>query len=244
MKLLLSPTKTMQKPTTLEKMTTPLFFNESEVVRKNLLSTLEKTTVKAFFKLSEKKEGEVKALLEGFESAPSCPALLSFNGLVFKYLNPEHLSQVARDYLKTHLYIFSGLYGLLRAYDGIKPYRLDYENPLKIDDTSLEAYWSEQIATYLNQAGEPIFNLASKEYYKPLLPKLNVPVYTFDFKVLEKGKLKTKATLAKMARGEMLRLLAEGEITNPAEAKKLKPQGFTYDEEKSTDDILVYLKTE
>lgn len=244
MKILLSPTKTMEIRLDYPLTTPPLFEKESEAVKTALFETLKKTDLKTFYKVSEKKEKEVKALLEAFETNPKSPALFSFTGLVYKYLDSLSLEESALRYLDSHLLIFSGLYGLLRPFDQIRPYRLDYENPLKIDEKTLEVYWAEKIAHYLNNEANLIFNLASKEYYKPLLEKLEVPVYTFDFKVTDGKTLKTKATLSKMARGEMLRLMAQKRVTSLDEALTLTPQGFTYNETLSKSSTLLFTKND
>lgn len=242
MKLLLSPTKTMEMTSPVRPKTSPLFLDDSREVKTALFKTLEQTSLKNFYKISDKKEIEVAKLLKDFDNAEPQAAITSFSGLVFKYLAVSSLSEEALSFLETHLLIFSGLYGLLRAFDGIKPYRLDYENPLKIENQRLEAYWSERIATYLNKEATFILNLASKEYYAPLLSKLTIPVYTFDFKVSEEGKLKTKATLAKMARGEMLRLIAENKADSLEKVKALSPQGFFYQKDLDNETTLLYVK--
>lgn len=68
-----------------------------------------------------------------------------------------------------------------------------------------------------------IINLASKEYSK-CIEKYLTPKDTYitvSFCELSGNKLVTKGTYAKMARGEMVRFMAEREIENPEEIRNL-----------------------
>lgn len=62
-----------------------------------------------------------------WDDAPTKPAVLAFDGPAYRSLlggggepSPDDL-----EYLQRHLRILSGLYGLLRPLDGIKPHRLE-----------------------------------------------------------------------------------------------------------------------
>ena len=77
-----------------------------------------------------------------------------------------------------------------------------------------------------------IINLASKEYSK-CIEKYLTPKDTYitiSFCELSGNKLVTKGTYAKMARGEMVRFMAEREIENPAEIQKFDRLGYTSEE--------------
>ena len=56
------------------------------------------------------------------------------------------------------------------------------------------------------------------------------------------GKVKQKATPAKMARGDMVRFLAEGNITDVEGVKNYTGFGFQYSEALSERDRLVFVK--
>ena len=53
-------------------------------------------------------------------------------------------------------------------------------------------------------------------------------------------KLVTKGTYAKMARGEMVRFMAQNHIENPVEIQKFDRLGYVYREELSSDTELVF----
>lgn len=53
------------------------------------------------------------------------PAILSYEGIQYQYMAPGVFTYQEFDYLQQHLAILSGLYGLLRPFDGVRPYRLE-----------------------------------------------------------------------------------------------------------------------
>ena len=58
------------------------------------------------------------------------------------------------------------------------------------------------------------------------------------------GKIAQKGTYAKMARGEMVRFLAERRAESPEEAKKFDRLGYVFDEEHSDNTSWVFIRTE
>ena len=62
-----------------------------------------------------------------------------------------------------------------------------------------------------------------------------------EFGELSGGKVKQKGTLAKMARGEMVRYMAENNITDVEGLKAFSGLGYQYSEEWSGQNRLVFL---
>lgn len=90
-----------------------------------------------------------------------------------------------------------------------------------------------------------IINLASKEYSKAIEPYLEekVQYITCIFGTLtNECKIKVKATEAKMARGEMVRFLAERQAELPEVMKEFTGQGFSYDETRSDKQQWIFIK--
>ena len=73
-----------------------------------------------------------------------------------------------------------------------------------------------------------LVNLASAEYSKAVLPYLTEDVHcvTCVFGEFVQGKVKVKATLAKMARGEMVRWMAEHQIQTAEDLKQFTGLGL------------------
>ena len=56
------------------------------------------------------------------------------------------------------------------------------------------------------------------------------------------GKIVEKGTLCKMARGEMVRRMAENNVTNPEELKHLQLSNYAYNDTLSNENIYVYTR--
>ena len=173
------------------------------------------------------------------------PAILAFQGLQYQYLGGQVLSQDELDYLQEHLYIVSGFYGLLKPLDGVVPYRLEMKSTFSDwDYPSLADFWDSRLAKKIESETDFILNLASKEYSQTIIPHLEGQTQVVDFVFGEwiDGKVKQKATLLKMARGELVRYLARNEITALEEIKKFKGQGFVFNENQSDEKNFVFIK--
>ena len=192
------------------------------------------------------------------------PAILTYEGLQYQAMAPKIFEQHQWDYIETHLFILSGFYGLLRPFDGVVPYRLEMQARLSVDShRDLYAFWGNRLYRRLVSAAAEdevetavadeivIVNLASKEYSKTIEPWLladqkkgsSVKMITCLFESeLPDGKRKIKATEAKMARGEMVRYLADQGSEDPAVMKNFHGQGYIFDETSSTGTEYVFVK--
>ena len=61
------------------------------------------------------------------------PAILSYEGIQYQYMAPRVMETAQLNYLREHLRILSGFYGLLRPFDGVTPYRLEMQARLSVD---------------------------------------------------------------------------------------------------------------
>lgn len=88
-----------------------------------------------------------------------------------------------------------------------------------------------------------VINLASKEYSRCIEKYVTGEdrFITVEFGQVIGGKVIQKGTLAKMARGEMVRYLAEQGITDPRGLKDFCQLGFAYSKELSGEDRYVFL---
>ena len=59
-------------------------------------------------------------------------ALFAFDGEVYRGLDAESLNGDDLEFANHHLMILSGLYGLLKPFDVVQPYRLEMGSALKI----------------------------------------------------------------------------------------------------------------
>ena len=88
-----------------------------------------------------------------------------------------------------------------------------------------------------------MINLASKEYSTAIsrhLPE-HVSFITCVFGEEKNGKVVEKGTLCKMARGEMVRFMAENQITDPEQLKQFSRLNFRFDSARSDDKMFVFI---
>lgn len=90
-----------------------------------------------------------------------------------------------------------------------------------------------------------IVNLASDEYSKSVLPFIapSVTWVSCIFGELADGRVKVKGTLAKMARGEMIRWMAENQIQDVRGLRDFRQLNYRFHEELSSDRAYVFLKS-
>lgn len=172
------------------------------------------------------------------------PAILSYSGIQYQYMAPDLLTDAGLTYIQHNLRILSGFYGILRPFDGVVPYRLEMQAKLTVGTSqNLYDFWGDRLYQALAAQTEPILNLASQEYAKSIRPYLNAtqPFVTVVFASLIDGQLKTKATLAKMARGAMVRFLAENQITELSQLKYFDHPHYQFDDQRSTPTKLVFI---
>lgn len=173
------------------------------------------------------------------------PALLTYEGIQYKYMSPHSFDNEAFNYISNNLKILSGFYGVLTPFDGVVPYRLEMQAKLKTDNfKNLYDFWNNTLYNEITKDSNIILNLASKEYSKIIekyLTKDDIFI-TCIFGSIKDSKIKVKATEAKMARGLMVRYLAENNITNIEDIKKFSELNFAYSESHSTATEFVFLK--
>lgn len=173
------------------------------------------------------------------------PAVLAYEGIQYRYMAPGVMEAAHLDYLREHLRILSGFYGLLRPFDGVTPYRLEMQARLALDGyRNLYQFWGDRLACQLASETDFVLNLASKEYSKAVeahLPE-TVRLVTCTFGERKKDKVFEKGTQCKMARGQMVRWLAENGITERADIRAFNQLGYRFQAELSTESHDVFLK--
>ena len=173
------------------------------------------------------------------------PAILAYEGIQYQYMAPGVFSDRELEYLQTHLRILSGFYGVLKPFDGVTPYRLEMQAKLYICGAKdLYRYWNNIIAENIFAETDTVLNLASKEYSlcvsKYLKPGIRFVTCVFgeekDGKVIEKG------TMCKMARGEMVRFMAENGMERVEDIRAFDRLDYRFSPERSDENTYVFLK--
>ncbi len=187
-------------------------------------------------KLADLNHGRFQSFCTPFDANNAKPAAFAFNGDVYLGLNAASLDNAALVWAQDHLAILSGLYGVLRPMDLIQPYRLEMGTRLKTRrGKDLYAFWGDRVtkriqAQLAEHGDQTLVNLASKEYFSVLQPKvLPGPVITPAFKELRDGKMRMISFFAKRARGRMARFMVEQRLDRPEGLKDFKLDGYSYD---------------
>lgn len=179
------------------------------------------------------------ATLQDWNTEPRKQSLAidSFVGDIYSGLRASELSKADRDYADTTLRILSGLYGIIRPYDAIMPYRL--EMGYRLPDapySNLYAFWGKLIAATLPKEG-PVVNASSAEYTKAVLPFVDpTRVITPKFLTVDpkSGEPTFVVVHAKIARGAFARWLITSRVTDPADFIGFNDIGYKYDKTLST----------
>ena len=173
------------------------------------------------------------------------PAILAYEGIQYQYMAPGVFTREELDYVTEHLRILSGFYGILRPFDGVTPYRLEMQAKLPVGEAQdLYGFWGSRIAECLFSETDCIVNLASREYSRCVSAWLteDVRFLTCVFGERKNGAIVEKGTLCKMARGEMVRFMAERGIQDPQAVKAFDRLGYRYAPEASDETTYTFLK--
>ncbi len=175
------------------------------------------------------------------------PALLAYDGIQYTYMAPAVFEDGQFDYVQKHLRILSGFYGVVKPLDGVVPYRLEMQAKVSVaGHHSLYDFWGEDLYREVMDESRVVINLASKEYSKCIEKYLQPGdrYITCVFGEPEDGKVVQKGVYAKMARGEMVRFMAEIRAEEPEQIKSFHRSGYRFDEARSTETEYVFLRTE
>lgn len=186
---------------------------------------------------------------KGFRSGLKRQAVFAFDGDVYAGLAARTLSAESVMRGQNCLRILSGLYGLLRPLDLIKPYRLEMglrlHGPWGI---GLYAYWGARIARQLNAdlSGHDeklVINLASDEYVRAVDRKaLKARMITLNFKDVKDGKARALFLYLKRARGEMARFALENCVDRAEGLKDFTAGGYRFSMENSGETEWVFTR--
>jgi hypothetical protein len=159
------------------------------------------------------------------------PAVLSYEGIAYQYMAPAVFETNQFAYVQEHLRILSAFYGVLKPMDGVTPYRLEMQAKASLAGyRNLYDFWGSKLYEDVRDETGIIINLASKEYSKCIEKYLTEKdtYITCTFGEAAGDRIVTKGTYAKMARGEMVRFMAENRVEDPEEIKAFDRLGYRY----------------
>ncbi|MEE0706554.1 MAG: peroxide stress protein YaaA [Adlercreutzia sp.] len=244
MKIIISPAKKMTDKTVLPWEELPTFIHRSEVLLARLRE-LSFDECKTLWGCSQKlAEANFERLRTMDLRGDLAPALLSYVGIQYQYMGAAVLDDGSYDYLQEHLRILSGFYGVLRPFYGVTPYRLEMQAKLAVDGApNLYEFWGSSLYDAVMDGDRTVVDLASVEYSKCVSAHLREGdrFLKIVFGELINGKVVQKGTLAKMARGEMVRFMAANHIEDVEDIKEFAELGYRFAPQLSNENEYVFL---
>ncbi len=237
--IIISPSKNLNinKEEIRFKFTKPQFQDKSKKLAK-LLKSLSLKEIKDLMKISDNLANINKDRILNFDNLNNIrkPAVYLFSGGTFDGLSIRKIEKQSYDFIQEKLRILSGLYGILKPFDEIQPYRLEMgTNTENLFKSSLYTYWRKEISIHLNNElvetkSKILFNLSSKEYFSVLDEKtIKAKIINFDFKIKKNGEYKNLGMQIKKLRGAMARYIIERQIDSEKLLKNFSFESFKFD---------------
>ena len=244
----LSPAKTLDYHTPLAplEITAPRFAAEAETLAA-AAARLTQKKLSALMTISPALAKLNHDRFRDFAQAEKRPALFAFAGDVYVGLDAGTLEGEAVDFAQGHLRMLSGLYGLLRPLDAMRPYRLEMGTRWAPRRHKLTDWWEGRIADLLaldldEEGSGVILNLASKEYWAAVDGRLppGVRVIAVDFR--EGPERRFVSFHAKKARGMVARWLVEHRIQRVDDMRGFDSDGYRFDAGGSQPDRWLFVR--
>ncbi|CEJ74505.1 YaaA family protein [Paraclostridium sordellii] len=219
------------------------YFNKEVNYLSGILKELNKNQVSKLMKLSDDLAilnlDRYKVL--GTDESPYLQSILAFNGHVFNAMNIDDFNEIDFEFANNHLRVLSGLYGVLKPFDLIQPYRLEMKSKLENNlGNDLYKFWKDKITSFLyddlsKQKSKILINLASSEYSKAI----NFKVLAKDFNIInvefkefkkESNTYKVIGTYSKKARGQLSSYIIKNKIDDIENLKKFNSDGYKFND--------------
>ncbi|WP_174291951.1 peroxide stress protein YaaA [Sphingomonas bacterium] len=182
-----------------------------------------------------------------FADAPERPAIYAFAGDVYTGFDVHSLDGAQVGFAQDHVRLLSGLYGLLRPLDVIRPYRLEMGTRWAPRRAKLTDWWQNRIAAALAadvdaDGSGTVVNLASQEYWAAVDGRLpaSVRVVAIDFR--EGPDRRFVSFHAKKARGLVARFVAEHRLDSIDDLRGFDSDGYRFDADASEADRWTFVR--
>lgn len=253
MLIILSPAKlqNFDSPSKIKEATTPLFEKDANELYASM-EGISVSEISSLMNINPQLAHDVYQYIHGFPLAktPKKQAIFAYNGIAYKGLDAESMTKEDLYFAQKHLRHITGLYGILRPLDMIKPYRLEMQIPVVNNrGKNLYDFWTETISKHIAKEMEAddniLINLASKEYSKAvnkkLLPKGHRIITPIFKEHTDKG-YKQIVVYAKKARGMMSRFIIQNKLTDVEHLKAFDTEGYAFSEQLSNEKEWVFVR--
>lgn len=238
--IVIHSSKTMRKPVKGQVGTShkPILLNQATELSK-YIQTLDHQQIERSMKVSPKLALAVKDQMARWTKDPAeqQPAVDCFLGDIYSGLQVAQWTEEDRAFAHKHLRILSGLYGVVRALDGISPYRLEMgyrlpDEPYK----NLYTFWGDTVAKTFDESG-PIIDLSAVEYSRVITPYIDGERFIAPRFLTYSPKLREPTFVVvhtKIARGAFAGWMIRNRIQNIDQLTGFSEIGYSYDPDLST----------
>ncbi len=249
MLILLSPAKTLDLVSTYDEQPTAARFDREAARIARSAAKLGPERLAELMHISPKLAELNSKRFKSFGKAEARPAIRMFAGDVYRGFDARSAEPAVLDYAQDHLRILSGLYGIVRPLDAVRPYRLEMGTRWAPKGDRLVDHWGRKVARALladlgDEGSGTVLDLASREYFAVVglhLPR-RVRLIVPDFRVRRAGGLKFHSFTAKVARGALARFVCDERIADPAALKSFDRDGWHHSPEDSTPDTPMFVR--
>lgn len=243
---ILTPSKTMDFVTQAPAFagsTVPLFSERANILR----GTLSELSVKQIASLMQVSQLLAEKTHEMVSDSTTKQAFWAYDGDVFKGVQAKTMTVDDAEFAQDHVLVPSGLYGLVRPYDMISPYRLEMKAKLSVGKASnLYEFWSDALGKYVEaHANREVLMLSSYEYARTIIPYVSKTTRIVTPAFIDKkptGKEEQVAIYNKMMRGVMGRWVIDNKIDSLDDIATFSAHGYRYNPERSQDDKPVFYR--
>ena len=238
MLVLLSPAKTLDETSSFTDEPSEARFSAEAGRIARAAARLGPARLAELMHISSKLAEQNAARFKEFATATPRPAIRLFAGDVYRGFDAASAEPEVIDFAQDHLRILSGLYGIVRPLDAVRPYRLEMGTQWAPKGGRLVDHWGRKVVRALladlkEEGSNTLLNLASQEYYAvvgPLMPR-KVRVIAPDFRVRTAKGLQFQSFTAKVARGALARFVCDERIADPAGIEQFDRDGWRFHRE-------------
>lgn len=243
---ILTPSKTMDfmRPTpAYVEPTSPIFQQQADQIRA-LIADYDTLAIKSLMSVSDALAEKVRDL---YCQQITQPAFWAYDGDVFKGVQAASLTEADALFAQSHVLVPSGLYGLVRPFDYISPYRLEMKTKLIVGNAvNLYQFWGDMLGKYVEQhAKREVLMLSSYEYAKAISPYLSAATRVVTPAFIDMKPNGAEAQVAiynKMMRGVMGRWVINQRIDSLDDTHAFSAHGYVYSKERSAPDRPVFYR--
>lgn len=244
----LSPAKTLDYATPLPPLaaTEPRFAGEAAALARSA-ARLPQKKLRELMNISAALAKLNADRFRDFAGAPERPAIYAFAGDVYTGFDVHSLAEGQVGFAQDHVRLLSGLYGLLRPLDAIRPYRLEMGTHWAPRHAKLTDWWKGKIAAALAsdvaaEGSATVVNLASQEYWAAVGERLpaSIRVVAIDFR--EGPERRFVSFHAKKARGLVARWIAEHRLDRIDDLRGFDSEGYAFDAGASEPDRWTFVR--